>query len=301
MKFISDYHIHTTFSDGKGAPEDYVLKAIESGIPEIGFSDHLTLTGEQQAWAIKPERLEEYALAIEELRQKYPRVRILLGLEVDYIPGIEGLIREATGDLPLDYIIGSVHYLGEKTVDIGPDFYLGKNIATLWNKYFDMVGTAAESGLFDLIAHPDLIRIFGFFPPSDRHHLYSKLAARLKEADVAIELNTNGRNKPIGDFYPDREFLHLFREAGVNICINSDAHSPEKVGQYFEEAYKLVRETGWEEVAAWEKRKRRMVPLFPLQIQMLYKYLKTNYYEDHSACDLCFLTHPRSGRLTQVV
>jgi histidinol-phosphatase (PHP family) len=82
----------------------------------------------------------------------------------------------------------------------------------------------------------------------------------MKTNNVAFEVNTNGRNRPLADFYPDRRFLHIFREENVPVCVNSDAHMPMRVGQYFDEAYELLRYIGFTEMAVFDKRKRSLVP-----------------------------------------
>ena len=119
---------------------------------------------------------------------------------------------------------------------------------------------AASSGLFDIIGHCDLIRIFGYKPSSDPEPLYRKLARTMRQHDVVFELNTNGRNRPIADFYPDRKYLHIFMEENVPVCVNSDAHMPRRIGQYFNEAYDLLRFTGFSEMAVFDRRKRKMIP-----------------------------------------
>jgi histidinol-phosphatase (PHP family) len=145
-------------------------------------------------------------------------------------------------------------------VDVGPEFYEGKSIDRLFESYFDSVIEAAASDLFDILGHCDLIRIYGYKPVSDLEPLYRKLAKTMKEHDIAFEVNTNGRNRPLADFYPDRRYLHIFREENVPVCVNSDAHMPSRVGQYFDEAYDLLRYIGFTEMAVFDKRVRKMVP-----------------------------------------
>ena len=94
----------------------------------------------------------------------------------------------------------------------------------------------------------------------DQEPLYRKLAKIMKKHDVVFEVNTNGRNRPLADFYPDRRFLNIFHEENVPVCVNSDAHMPARVGQYFDEAYELLRYMGFTEMAVFEKRVRKMVP-----------------------------------------
>ena len=251
--------MHSNYSDGRSAPEDYIAPAIAAGLREIGFSEHLTLFKDLEDWNMNPVNISPYINHIDQLRNNIKNIIIKTGLEVDFIAGKEKDIGAYLSLFPLDYIIGSVHYLGEKTVDVGPEFYEGKSIDKLFEAYFDSVCAAAASGLFDIIGHCDLIRIYGYKPFSDQEPHYRKLAKTMKAHNVAFELNTNGRNRPLADFYPDRKFLHIFREENVPVCVNSDAHMPSRVGQYFDEAYELLRYVGFTEMAVFDKRVRRMV------------------------------------------
>jgi histidinol-phosphatase (PHP family) len=194
MMYRTDYHLHTTFSDGKAPPEDYLAPAFAAGISEIGFSEHLSLFKENQVWCMNPSNVSGYIEYIDRLQKNTEGLIIKTSLEIDYIPGKEKEIESFLEPFDLDYRIGSVHYLGEKTVDLGPEFYEGKNFDILFESYFDMVIKAVSSGLFDIIAHCDLIRIFGYKPSVDPAPLYKKLAKSMKKHDVAFELNTNGRN-----------------------------------------------------------------------------------------------------------
>ncbi len=260
MIYKTDYHIHTTFSDGKADAVEYIAAAVDAGIREIGFSEHLNLISQDQAWCMNPARIHEYIDYIGGLKKRFTDIKIRTGLEVDYAPGKEETIYKFFTGLKIDYLIGSVHYLGEMTVDSGPEFYAGKNIDEVYTTYFDYVIEAAASGLFDFIGHCDLVRIYNFKPSFDPEPLYRKLAAAMSRHDVAFELNTNGRNRVLGDFYPDRRFLKIFREENVPVCVNSDAHLPQRVGQFFDEAYGLLKEAGYKEMAVFNKRERFLVP-----------------------------------------
>ena len=260
MIYKTDYHMHSSYSDGRSVPEDYITSAIAAGLSEIGFSEHLTLFKDTEDWNMNPVNISPYITHLENLQNTIQSIKIKIGLEVDFFAGKEEEIYAFLHPLPLDYIIGSVHYLGEKTVDVGPEFYEGKNIDRLFESYFDSVIAAVASDLFDIIGHCDLIRIYGYKPSADMEPLYRKLAKTMKNHDVAFEVNTNGRNRPLADFYPDRRYLHIFREENVSVCVNSDAHMPSRVGQYFDEAYELLRYIGFNEMAVFEKRMRRMVP-----------------------------------------
>jgi histidinol-phosphatase (PHP family) len=251
--------MHSTFSDGRSSPEEYIKPAIDAGLNEIGFSEHLTLFRDPEEWNMDPAKLTPYLNHIEKLGKESSDIRIKTGLEVDFFPGREKEIRDIVENLPLDYLIGSVHFMGEKTVDSGPEFYAGKNFDSLFESYFEIVCAAVESEIFDIIGHCDLIRIFGYKTEGNMEHLYQKLAKTMKKHNVVFEVNTNGRNRPLADFYPDRKYLSVFRKENVPVCVNSDAHMPSRIGQYFDEAYDLLRYTGYNEMAVFEKRVRRMV------------------------------------------
>jgi len=260
MIYKTDYHMHSIYSDGRSVPDDYIAPALAAGLSEIGFSEHLTLFKDLEDWNMNPVNISPYINHLKTLQSTIKNIKIKIGLEVDFFPGKEKEIFSYLQALPLDYIIGSVHYLGEKTVDVGPEFYEGKSIDRLFESYFDSVIEAAASDLFDILGHCDLIRIYGYKPVSDLEPLYRKLAKTMKEHDIAFEVNTNGRNRPLADFYPDRRYLHIFREENVPVCVNSDAHMPSRVGQYFDEAYDLLRYIGFTEMAVFDKRVRKMVP-----------------------------------------
>lgn len=258
--YRTDYHMHSTFSDGRAAPEDYIAAARDAGLNEIGFSEHITPFMPKQRWNMDPAGINRYVEHLSSLKESTSDINIKTGLEVDFFPGREEETRAFLSNIPLDYIIGSVHYQGDVTVDLGPEFYEGRDIDTLYEDYFNTVRAAVASGLFDIIGHCDLIRIYAYKPSFDPEPLYRKLAQSMKQHKVAFELNTNGRNRPIADFYPDTKYLHIFIEEGVPVCVNSDAHMPARVGQYFDEAYGLLRDAGCTEMAVFEKRERTMVP-----------------------------------------
>lgn len=259
--YRTDYHMHSTFSDGRAAPEEYITAARAAGLKEIGFSEHITPFMPKQKWNMDPAGIDRYVEHILKLKESTRDINIKIGLEVDFFPGREEETRAYLSNIPLDYIIGSVHYQGDVTVDLGPEFYEGKDIDNLYESYFQTVGAAASSRLFDIIAHCDLIRIYGYKPSFDPEPLYRKLAQTMKKSNVAFELNTNGRNRPIEDFYPDRKYLQIFIEEGVPVCVNSDAHMPARVGQFFDEAYDSLRDAGCREMAVFDKRRRSLIPI----------------------------------------
>jgi histidinol-phosphatase (PHP family) len=260
MIYRTDYHIHTTYSDGREGPEACVIAAVKRGLKEIGFSDHITLVDERQKWCMDPDLLPEYVSHILRLKKEHTEIEIRLGIELDYFPNKENKSLKIINGFPFDFIIGSVHYIGDESVDLGPEFYKGKDIYLVYENYFNLVCEAASTGLYDIIGHPDLVRIHRFRPDDDITHLYSMMASAFEIHDVAYELNTNGRNKPLNDFYPDKKYLPLFAEHGVPVCVNSDAHTPERIGQFFDDAYDLLRRAGYVTMATFINRERYMIP-----------------------------------------
>jgi len=259
MIYRTDYHMHSKFSDGKAEPYEYIDDAIRCGMKEIGFSEHLNLIIPNQEWCMDPSRTPEYIKTIKKIRKERSDIQVRVGFEVDFFPGKEKEIYDFISPLGLDYVIGSVHYMGDTTVDSSPDFFTGKNIDDIFRGYFELLYQAVESGLFDIIAHCDLLRIYNHKPSFDPEYLYRELARRMSR-HVAIEINTNGRNRPLADFYPDRRYLAIFREENVPVCVNSDSHFPARIGQYFDEAYALLRDAGYTEMCTFSSRERSMIP-----------------------------------------
>ena len=260
MIYRTDYHVHTTYSDGKSVPEDYIAPAIAAGLKEIGFSEHLNLINDDAVGTMNFSGIEKYLKHLTALRDSCNEIKVKIGFEVDFFPGEEKELGKTLPSLDVDYLIGAVHYMGDGIVDFSPEFYKGKSFNRLFEVYFEMIIEAVSSELFDIIGHCDLIRMFGYKVTFDPEPLYRELALAMKKHNVAFEVNTNGRNRPLADFYPDRKFLHIFREENVPVCVNSDAHYPYRIGQYFDEAYILLRNTGFSEMAVFENRERKMIP-----------------------------------------
>lgn len=259
MLYRTDYHIHSLYSDGKAEPEEYIKAAINAGLSEIGFSEHVNLSFTDH-YCMDPGRIHDYINHLGRLKKEEKRIQIKTGLEVDYIPGTEDETVKFLQELELDFVIGSVHKTLQKSVDSDPDLFTENETDNVFSAYFSLVSEAAASGLFDIIGHCDYIRMFNHRPTFDPEPLYIEIVSAMSRHDVAFELNTNGRNRPLGDFYPDRRFLKLFYEFNVPVCVNSDSHSPSKVGQYFGEAYSLLKAAGYTAMAAFDRRERYQVP-----------------------------------------
>ncbi|MBP2019339.1 histidinol-phosphatase (PHP family) [Symbiobacterium terraclitae] len=266
---LADYHTHTVrCGHATGSMEAYVEAAIARGLGEIGFSDHVPMywlpeERRDPTCAMAMAELEEYVSDVLRIRERYPEIPVRLGLEADYVPGHEEALSRLLEAYPWDYVIGSVHFLGEWNFD-HPDYvrrYDEWDIGALYDRFFALERAAAESGLFDFLAHIDLIKKFGHRPAHSLDAAYAELADAIARAGVAIELSTAGLRKPVGEVYPAPALLRACCERGVPLVISSDAHAPGEVGWGFEDARDLALRTGFTQVARFEGRRRRMVPL----------------------------------------
>jgi histidinol-phosphatase (PHP family) len=256
-----DYHMHTFLSDGKDSHEDMVATAIYKGLTEIGFTDHLSL--KPVGWAMPMERLNDMVSRVEYVRKSTNSgiLKIRLGAEVDYFPGMEAEISNLIASLPLDYSIGSVHFIGDWNFDTDIVPYDHLNINQFYKNYFKAVQLSAQSGLFDIIGHCDLAKKFGYYPTFPLEELYEKTAAVFKESNVVVELNTSGRIKPCNEFYPSVSFLQILSRHKVPVTLGSDAHVEQNVGQFFSDALSELRALGYKEIAVFNKRKRGFIKI----------------------------------------
>ncbi|HEV2075893.1 MAG TPA: hypothetical protein VGR10_06610, partial [Thermoleophilaceae bacterium] len=133
-----------------------------------------------------------------------------------------------------------------------------------WRRYFEHLGEAARSGLFDILAHPDLVKVWGSgapLPEGDRRRFYELALEGIAESDVAIEVSTAGLRKPVGEIYPAPELLRMCVEAGRPVTLSSDAHVPGDLGHRYDQAIDLLQSAGVREIAVFERRERRLEPL----------------------------------------
>jgi histidinol-phosphatase (PHP family) len=267
---LVDYHVHTArCGHAVGAMERYVERAIEAGLQELGFSDHLWMY-----WLPPDARDPELSMAewehdyyiedVERCRRRYADdIVIRLATEADYIPGHERELEQILRRYDWDYVIGSVHFLGDWGFDDSRWLagYAEWDIDVLYRRYFETVGDSAQTGLFDTIGHTDLIKKFGHRAREDQSAAYVELARRFASAGVCVEVNTGGLRKPVGEMYPHPEFLRALQRAGVPITFGSDSHAPGEVGWEFLRACELLRGVGYDSYIAYADRARRMIAM----------------------------------------
>jgi histidinol-phosphatase (PHP family) len=262
---LIDYHLHTArCGHAAGNMEDYTSRAADLGLAEIGFSDHFPMLHiEDTTLAMSLKELPDYVGDVKGLRQAFPRLGVKLGIEVDFLPETAHSIGPMLDRFSFDYVMGSVHYVDGWGFDDPRyiDGYQGRDIFALWSRYFELLTQAAESGLFDILAHPDLIKKFGFRPAGDVSGLFEGCLNRVAAAGIAVEVNTAGLRKPVAEIYPSEHFLKACRERDIAVTLGSDAHRPEEVGDRFGEALALLRHVGYEEIAVFSARQRSYLPI----------------------------------------
>ena len=258
---IVDYHMHLRdpqerIAHTAAAVEPFVETAARRGVDEIGFTEHVYYFAQTCAlWELpyQTERcvydLDAYVDAVVEAKRRGLPVK--LGLEVDYVGGRQDELATILEPYPWDYLLGSVHWIDGLAVDSSPDegVWAEWTVDEVWRRYFEALAELAASGHVDVLAHPDLAKIFGRRPERVE---YPPLAG------VALEISTNGRYKPVGELYPDLALLHA---TGLPITLASDAHVPENVGRDFELALGLARAAGYETVTVFDGRTARQEPL----------------------------------------
>lgn len=263
---LADYHVHTArCGHAVGRMEEYVAQARRHGLPEMGFSDHLYLywlpiADRDPELAMPEHELDAYVEDVLRLRRANPDLTIRLAIEADYIPGREAELREILTRYPWDYVLGSVHFIDAWGFDDSRyrATYDGWDLDALYRRYFDLLMAAAETGLFDSMAHPDLVKKFGHHPSPalDLTALYAQVADCLRRSGVCVEVNTAGLRKPCAELYPALPLLRACRAAGVPATLGSDAHEPEQVGLAFDEAVAHLRAADYDHVVAFAARDR---------------------------------------------
>lgn len=258
-----DYHLHTSLcGHASGGIDAYLEQAAGKEIKEVGFSDHLPLYflppgNTIPDYAMSEEELPLYVKMVQSCVGKYP-LNVRLGIEVDYVPGFEKKLAQTLASHPFDYITGSVHFIDgwgfDNPAEIGE--YSKRELKLVYEQYFNLVQQAALTGLFDVMAHPDLIKKFGFHPPDELTYLYEKTARVFKQAGVCVEVNSAGLRYPAREIYPAPAMLAQFYRHGIPVTLGSDAHAPDQVGAGLDEALQLIRTAGYREITLFNRRKR---------------------------------------------
>ena len=250
---LATYHNHTRYSDGKATIAEMVAAAEAAGIDELGISDHLTLAPwGPVGWSMDPARLEAYVAELDAARQR-ATISIRLGLEVDWFEGQAEKIVETLGDVPFDYLIGSVHFVGKFSVDgsaAGWGALSEDERTSVHRQYWWLISQLAESGLFHVVGHLDLPKKCGAFPPAvDLQSEIDSALDAIASAGMVVELNTAGWHKPCGEAYPTRDLLRRCRERGIVATLSADAHQPDHLARDFDRGLQVLEDAGYDRIA----------------------------------------------------
>ncbi len=266
----------------------YRLRARELGLQEVGIVDHLYRFREfkpyfeehmhlgddelgrlQRVWLdqVCTASIDEFVAFIQSQQPVWEAdgISLRLGLEADYFAGGETVLAPMIKHYPWDHVIGSVHFSGGWGFD-NPDtqeLFEQRDLLTLYRETFSVVERAIESGLFDIVAHLDNLKVFGHRPPEEELiPLYQKIAGLLRKHDTATEINTGLFYRyPVKEMCPSLSFLKILCEHGVPITTSSDSHFPDHLGSYLDEARNNLIYAGYQEIATFERRKRKTVSL----------------------------------------
>jgi histidinol-phosphatase (PHP family) len=271
---LTDYHVHLRPDDPGTDADDYFtaanaeryrVVASERGIEELGIAEHVYRFAQAlDVWqhplwrASARDDLDAYVAFLRE------ETDLKVGIEADFVPGREDRMATLLAAREWDYVVGSVHFLGDESVD-HPDFDIWDHRAhhpdDVWRRYFETLGEAARSGMFDVLAHPDLVKLWGGRrprPDGDLRRFYELAMDGIAESQIAIEVSTAGLRKPVGELYPDAAFLEMCLDAGCPVSLSSDAHAPDELGHGYEQALELLQRVGVTQLAVFSGRERRL-------------------------------------------
>ena len=276
---LTDYHVHLR-PDDPGTPaaayfttanaDRYREVASDRGIVELGVAEHVhrfeqALDVWQHPFWRESARddLGEYCRFVRE------ETDLRLGIEADWVSGREDRMAALLDDHEWDYVIGSVHFIRDRGVDsdYGGDWDIwdtARSPDEVWKAYFETLAHAAESGLYDIMAHPDLVKVWGTerpLPEKDPRYYYEPAVEAMAGAGVAAEVSTAGLRKAAGEIYPAPALMEMLVDAGVPIALSSDAHVPDQLGFRYEDALTFLADHGVKEIATFQGRTRRMEPI----------------------------------------
>ncbi len=259
---LYESHCHTPLcKHAFGTTDEYAAVALARNFKGITFTCHCPLPhGFSASVRMRPEQFDDYVAMVAATRAAFAgRLDVRLGLESDFYPGVEPWLEKLHARVPLSHVLGSIHY---QVMDYRRLFYTGE-IFSYQELYYEHLALSAESGLFDTLAHPDLIKNES---PADWNFeqmrpCIGRALDRIAATGVAMELNTSGVQKALPEMNPSPGQLAMMRERGIPVVIGADAHVPERVGDGYITALKLLEKARYQEVSFFIDRKRQSVPI----------------------------------------
>lgn len=267
---MMNYHAHDdASSDATGELARHVEAAVSAGVVHLCTTNHVEVLGDDGSWSVtleesRPRFLAEIEAA-ERVRERVPEVALRVGAEFEYrrewCATLEALARE----VPLDFVIGSVHVVDGLNVSGGPEparYFGERSMDDAYARYFETVLEMLDWGAFDVLGHLDLVTRYGHdhygpWRPERHEELVRTVLAAAAERGVGIEANASGLAQAPGRPYPDETILAWAREAGVPfLTVGADSHRPEHVARGLADTLSAAARAGWEELALFERRRR---------------------------------------------
>lgn len=262
---LPDYHVHTyRCGHAGGASRDFVLRAIDRGLAEIGFTDHIPLyflprERRDPRLAMREDQFDDYVAEVLALRKEFRgRIEVRLGLEADYAEGHEETLAAWLARAPWDLVLGSVHFVAGDWIDAPGSAARFEKEGTerLYDEYYRLLAKAARSRQFDVLTHFDLPKKFGHRPSAAREAAEGEAIAAAREGGCAVEISSAGLRKPVGEAYPEDRLLRQIVAAGIPVTFSSDAHAPAEVGRDYDQTVKIARRCGVHEFVTFEGRRK---------------------------------------------
>ncbi len=254
-----DTHLHTHYSHGKATVEAMFHAARAKGIDIIGFSEHSPRPSSHTYPSDYQQRLTDgfanYVNDVQNIRSAHKHeATVLLGLEMDWLEGHETFSAETVKAHDFDYVIGGIHFLDTWGFDYRREDWrtLGEErLAALYAQFFTTMGAMARTGLFNIVAHPDIIKIFSIHlfrewaTGEQAKTLFHDALTAVRDAGMAMEVSSAGLRKPCEEIYPCPQIMELAAERGLPISFGSDAHSEASVGFAFDRLAAYARDFGY--------------------------------------------------------
>jgi len=269
IKFDIHTH-HERCGHADGQIEAYIKSAIEQNLKAIGISDHSPYFGHKEDHpfpniTMARSEFPNYVKQILELKQKYSnQIDVLLGVESDFFPKYAHIYKEQFSQYPFDYIIGSVHHVNEVSIFNKTRWKKldQKGLIKTKEAYYELIAQSAKSGMFQILGHIDAMKAYyPDFSHIPANHAVDHALKTIAEHQVAIEVNTSGKTKLVGGWYPSAEILERAFHFGVNISFGSDAHTPSRVSEDFEDVAKLLKQIGYSNWVYYKQKQKIEVPI----------------------------------------
>lgn len=256
-----DYHLHTRLCrHAEGEMSQYIENAIEAGIDEIAFTDHIPLPDQyDSAHRMSLAEFETYLDWIESARSTYKEIKIRTGIEADYLPQYEKFLDDFLRQYRFDMVLMSVHFInhwqdGNWVFNYS---FPGREEKDIFRDYTEALISGIRTGLFDIVAHIDLLKRQGVSLIQEYPDLADSILDEIKNQDMVVEINTSGFRKAVAESYPGRDWFPALITKKIDICTGSDAHKPEQVGFNFGQTYRDLADHGFTVITSFENRSKQ--------------------------------------------